>query len=147
MKLDDLEYKSKAKEVAMRELQNHFRAEFINRIDAIVPFNPLKKVDFLPILNNELNFFSSFLLDTHGLSLVVTSEARSALLNKGYSREFGARDLRRTIQKEIENLLAMHIIENIDELRSICNLGSNVYVDYSTDGKKFTISSLWSRQP
>ncbi len=95
----------------MPELLKYFRPEFINRIDEIVLFNRLSKEDIKKIVRLELSELEAALREK-GIGLSVDDKALSYLAEKGYSPEFGARPLKRLIQREIENPVARLLIKN-----------------------------------
>lgn len=86
-------------------LKNTFRPEFLNRIDDIVVFYPLKKDELLKIVDLQLGELLSE-LNTKNLKLLVTDEAKTWLCDKGYEPKYGARPLRRVIARYVEDALA-----------------------------------------
>jgi ATP-dependent Clp protease ATP-binding subunit ClpA len=84
------------------ELQRVFRPELLNRIDEVIVFHPLTEDEIGEILDLMLDRVRGALATRH-IGLQVTEAARALLAEKGYSPEFGARPLRRTIQKLVEN--------------------------------------------
>ena len=94
-------------------LKDSFRPEFLNRIDETVVFTPLSKEDIKIITQRLLNKTQK-LLDEHQILLRVEDEAVNYLVEHGFDEEYGARPLRRLIQKEIENVLSSKLIS--DEL-------------------------------
>ncbi len=106
--------------------KDFFRPEFINRVDDIVRFSPLTEVDLTSIVDIQLAHLQSR-LDQHKVRLVVTPEATAKLANLGYDPAFGARPLKRTIQKEVADRIAMEILDGgLDE-------GSSIVVDVVDD--------------
>ena len=87
-----------------------FRPEFVNRIDDIVRFRPLTEADLVSIVDIQLAGLGTRLAERR-LSLVVTDEAREALAAKGFDPAFGARPLKRLIQREIGDRLALAVLE------------------------------------
>jgi ATP-dependent Clp protease ATP-binding subunit ClpB len=90
-------------------LQQHFRPEFLNRIDEIVIFRPLTREDLADIVEIQLQRVVNLLAD-RGYRLVVTDEARLYLAEEGYDPDYGARPLKRAIQRELQDPLAMDIL-------------------------------------
>ncbi len=90
-------------------LQNHFRPEFLNRIDEIVVFHLLKKEDLKGIVAIQLKRVEA-LLEDKGYQLEVTPEAMAYLADVGYDPDFGARPLKRAIQRELQDPLALKIL-------------------------------------
>ena len=94
----------------MEALKRGFRPEFLNRIDEIVIFNPLRKQDLEKIVDIQLAAVAKQLRGVHKISLTVDPAAREYLAREGFSAEFGARPLKRLIQKIILDKLADKII-------------------------------------
>ena len=95
----------KMKEVLNKEVERHFRPEFINRLDETIVFRPLTRDDLTHIVEFELNKVFKRLVE-HGLHLELTDQAKEFLIDKGYNPEFGARPLRRAIEHYIEDPLS-----------------------------------------
>ena len=87
-----------------------FRPEFINRIDDIVRFRSLNRTDMLPIVDIQLQGLQQRLADRH-IALEVTSEARITLAELGYDPAFGARPLKRAIQSNLADTLALLVLD------------------------------------
>jgi ATP-dependent Clp protease ATP-binding subunit ClpC len=90
-------------------LRNHFRPEFLNRLDEIIIFNPLSESVIREIVDIQIRIVQDRLM-AKGIKLDVTDEALSYLAKEGYSREYGARPLKRMIQSKILNPVAEFII-------------------------------------
>src|SRR6195256_599970 len=99
-----------ARKQAMEALRNSFRPEFINRIDEIVIFNPLGKEQLNRIINLMLKGVEKLLAERQ-ITLELTPAAQELLLAEGYDPAYGARPLRRTIQRLIQDPLALQILE------------------------------------
>jgi ATP-dependent Clp protease ATP-binding subunit ClpC len=95
----------KMKEVLNKEVERHFRPEFINRLDDTIVFRPLTRDDLTHIVEYELTKVFKRLVE-HGLHLELTDQAKEFLIDKGYNPEFGARPLRRAIEHYIEDPLS-----------------------------------------
>ena len=108
-------------------MQQHFRPEFLNRIDDLIIFNRLGIKEIKRIVTLELDQLSARLAEKN-ITLNLTEIAKEEIANRGYDEVYGARPLRRTIQRDILNLLAVEILEG--EFRE----GSAVEVDYD-DGE------------
>ncbi len=115
------------KERVLSEVKKFFRPEFLNRLDGIIVFRPLSKENLLEIVALKLEALRKKLAERE-IALEVTESARALLAEKGYDPLYGARPLQRVIQEEIENELAMQIVEN--KLKA----GDRVRVD-ARDGK------------
>ncbi len=90
-------------------LKKAFAPEFLNRIDDIIFFNALQKEDIEKIIDLELSKLYSR-LDKLGYSISLTQEAKDFIIEKGWDRDFGARPLKRAIQKYIEDLVAEMLV-------------------------------------
>ncbi|MDD4005121.1 MAG: ATP-dependent chaperone ClpB [Elusimicrobiaceae bacterium] len=97
------------RENAQRLLLEHFRPEFINRVDETVVFNPLTKDNLRAIAGMQLNFLSKLLAE-RDMTLELTDSAREALFKLGYDPAFGARPMKRAVQRLIQDPLAMKIL-------------------------------------
>ncbi|MPM24937.1 ATP-dependent Clp protease ATP-binding subunit ClpC [bioreactor metagenome] len=100
-----------SKERAMKALQSFLRPEFINRVDEVVCFNQLTEEDFGRIATIMLNELKDT-LNEKGIALIWDDTALNYLVKKSYSATYGARNLRRLIQKEMEDPIATKIIES-----------------------------------
>jgi len=98
-----------ARERVMEALHANFRPEFLNRIDEIVIFKPLTREQIQEIVDIQLQQVRQRLKD-RGIDLQITAEARELIANRGYDPTFGARPLKRVIQKEILDPLAMKLL-------------------------------------
>ncbi|MDP4664308.1 MAG: ATP-dependent Clp protease ATP-binding subunit [Salibacteraceae bacterium] len=104
-----------AKGVIEKALKNAFAPEFLNRIDDVVLFNNLKKEDIHKIIDIELSALYKRVLDM-GYKVTLSDEAKNFIAEKGFDEKYGARPLKRAIQKYLEDPMAEEIIKaNIDE--------------------------------
>lgn len=94
-------------------LENYFRPEFLNRLDAIVPFNSLTEQDMSKIINIYLKKMSH-VLAKKGVTVEVSDEAKNFLAEKGYDKKFGARPLRRVVEQNLETPAAKLILREPD---------------------------------
>ena len=92
------------------ELRAHFRPEFLNRVDDVIVFRPLSRGDLAHIVSLQLALLEKMLAARH-LGLRVTPEARELLAGKGYDPVYGARPLKRVIQRELQNPIALELLE------------------------------------
>ncbi len=99
-------------EMLKGELENHFRPEFLNRVDEMVVFRKLAHDDLVQIVDLELTKVSGRLADK-GLALEVTEEAKDFLLEKGTDEKFGARPLRRSIEHHIEDPISENMLRGV----------------------------------
>jgi len=122
----------KARELAMGALRELFRPEFLNRIDDIVMFSPLGKEQIERIVELQLRHVVKLLAD-RGVTLNLTPAAKTLLFREGYEPAYGARPMKRAIQRLIQDPLALKILDG--EIRS----GDSVKVDAgpSDDAMRF----------
>ncbi len=99
-----------AKSRVMEELRKHFRPEFLNRVDDIVVFHPLNESQLEHIVDLRLDDLRKLLADRR-ITLELTEAARKAIFKAGYDPVYGARPLKRAIQRLVQNPLAMQILE------------------------------------
>jgi ATP-dependent Clp protease ATP-binding subunit ClpB len=99
-----------AKTRVMDELRKHFRPEFLNRVDDIVVFHPLGESQLTHIVDLRLADLQNMLSDRH-ITLELTDAARAAIFKAGYDRAYGARPLKRAIQRLVQDPLAMKILD------------------------------------
>ena len=113
---DNFDYATK-KNLALEELKNHFRLEFLNRIDDIILFNKLTKENIYNILQNQIDIIQDR-INSKGIKISFSNEALEFLSEKGFDPIFGARPLKRLLQDEVLNPLSEVILElgeNISE--------------------------------
>jgi ATP-dependent Clp protease ATP-binding subunit ClpB len=116
------------------ELRNHFRPEFLNRVDDIIVFRPLSREDLAAIVDIQLRQLADTLAKRH-LRLEVTTEARELIATQGYDPVYGARPLKRVIQRELQNPIALELLEgNFGE-------GDTVRVERTGDHLRFVRGS------
>jgi len=99
----------KTKSLVLEQLKLAFRPEFLNRIDETIVFNPLSKSTIEKIVNIQINNLNES-LNEKGISLSATNYAIEYLSNKGYEPQYGARPIKRLVQKEILNGLSKELI-------------------------------------
>ncbi|MFS8909849.1 ATP-dependent chaperone ClpB [Synechococcus sp. H60.3] len=92
-------------------LRHHFRPEFLNRVDELIIFHALTKAQIRQIVSLQMRRVEQLLADQQ-IEIVLTEEAKDYLAELGYDPVFGARPLKRVIQREIENPLATKLLEN-----------------------------------
>jgi ATP-dependent Clp protease ATP-binding subunit ClpB len=99
-----------ATESVMRVLREHFRPEFLNRVDDVVVFRPLGEEQLQHIVDLRLKDLEKLLADRH-ITIELTPAARHQIFTAGYDRAYGARPLKRAIQRLIQDPLAMKILD------------------------------------
>jgi ATP-dependent Clp protease ATP-binding subunit ClpC len=108
---DDLDSEDrKLREQIERGLKDTFRPEFLNRIDEIIIFHTLTKDDVRQIVDLQLTAISERLAE-HDLSIQLSEEARDWLVDRGYDPQFGARPMRRTLQRFVESSLSKRLLK------------------------------------
>ncbi|WP_029090350.1 ATP-dependent Clp protease ATP-binding subunit [Brevibacterium album] len=131
---------SRMKARVNEELKQHFRPEFLNRVDDTIVFPQLDKNEILQIVDLFIARLDKRLAD-QGMSVELTQAAKDLLAERGYDPVLGARPLRRTIQHEIEDQLSERIL--FDELHS----GQRVYVDVEGEGLDQTFTFRGEEDP
>lgn len=121
------------KERLLDEVKKTFKPEFINRVDDIIVFRPLTKEDLERIVELEVRDVESRLKE-QGITIDITNEAKDFLIEKGFDKNFGARPLKRTIQRFLEDPLAEEII------RGSYREGGKVTVTAKVDHLEFKIT-------
>ena len=101
--------KPEAEEQVMNDLRAHFRPEFLNRLDEIILFKPLTKDNIGMIVDLLVKDLNKRLSDQE-LSLELTEEAKKQAIEEGYDPVYGARPLKRYLQKNVETLAARRIL-------------------------------------
>ncbi|OGS70297.1 MAG: Clp protease ClpC [Flavobacteria bacterium RIFCSPLOWO2_12_FULL_35_11] len=123
---------SNAKSVIESALKKSFAPEFLNRIDDVVIFNPLEIEDIHLIIDIELSKLSKR-IDDLGYKLVLTKKAKDYIAEKGFDKQYGARPLKRAIQKYVEDALAEEIVTS--KLKE----GDSIFMDLDKDKNELTI--------
>jgi ATP-dependent Clp protease ATP-binding subunit ClpB len=93
----------------IEEMRKHFRPEFLNRIDDIIVFHSLSMTDLKRIVEIQLRQVARRLGDRH-IGIELTDKAKEFLVNEGYDPKYGARPLKRTIQRRILDPLALDVL-------------------------------------
>ncbi|MDO7136643.1 MULTISPECIES: ATP-dependent Clp protease ATP-binding subunit [Algibacter] len=129
-----------AKSVIENALKKSFAPEFLNRIDDVVVFNALEKEDINKIIDIELEK----LLDRIkllGYNLTITETAKDYIADKGFDKQYGARPLKRAIQKYVEDALAEEIVA------SHLQDGDNIKIDLDAKTEELSISIIKAEKP
>jgi ATP-dependent Clp protease ATP-binding subunit ClpC len=100
-----------AKSVIEGALKKSFAPEFLNRIDDVIVFNTLEREDIHSIIDIELNKLLNRISDL-GYTLNLSANAKDYIADKGFDKKYGARPLKRAIQKYIEDALAQEIVNS-----------------------------------
>ena len=107
---EDGSIKKESQELVMNDLRNHFRPEFLNRLDEIIMFKPLTRENIGGIVDLIVNDLNERLADKD-LRIELTEEAKKYVADNGYDPVYGARPLKRYLQKNVETLAARVILE------------------------------------
>jgi len=113
-------------------LQKKFAPEFLNRIDEVIIFNALSKENIYNIIDIELSKLYQR-IEELGYKIKLSKKAKDFLAEKGYDKKYGARPLKRTIQKHLEDLIASEI------LNSMINEGDTINIDHSSGKEELSI--------
>ncbi len=120
----------KTKEQVLDMLKQTIRPEFLNRIDEIIMFTPLNRVEIEEIVGLQIKSIQKMLDYNSGIKLEVTPKALSYLAEEGFDPEFGARPVKRVIHRQVLNRLSKDILaQNVDKSRPII-------IDVSDDGEE-----------
>jgi ATP-dependent Clp protease ATP-binding subunit ClpC len=128
----------KMKERVMEELKRSFRPEFINRIDDTIVFHPLSREHIHAIIRLMIARINKQLTEK-SIELLLTPAAEDALVVKGYDQTYGARQLRRTIQKHIEDPLAEAIVRG--------QIPESPRIEVDFDGEAFRFRDAQAAEP
>jgi len=129
-----------AKGVIENALKKSFAPEFLNRIDDVIVFNALEKEDIHAIIDIELEKLLER-IDGLGYKLVLSDKAKDYIADKGFDRQYGARPLKRAIQKYIEDALAEEIVNS--KLKE----NDTIFMDLDEDKEELTIKIKKSKKP
>lgn len=108
---DRHEISENAREQVMSEMKMTFRPEFLNRIDDIVMFKPLSREDIMSIIDLQMRDITEKLEDRQ-ISIELSEDAKVLILNRAYSAQYGARPVKRYLQKHIETELGKELLSN-----------------------------------
>lgn len=122
----------KTKNEVLEMLKKTIRPEFLNRIDEIIMFSPLRKDEIKQIVNLQINSVKRMLAH-NGIELDVTEDALNLLTDEGYDPEFGARPVKRVIQREILNQLSKDILAG--------NVNKDKSIEISANGSQFVFKN------
>lgn len=123
------------KNFAMEELKQNFNPEFLNRIDDIIVFHTLTKEDLKDIIEIMLRELNEAIKDRN-IFISLTDDAKNYIIDKGFDKKYGARSLRRAIQKEVEDYISTEILfGHIEE-------GDNINVDSDGQSLLFNVEKL-----
>ncbi len=111
--------------ILREKLTKFFRPEFLNRLDDIIPFHALTKENIREILDLELNKVISRLQKNQGIKLNITEKAKEFLANVGFDPDFGARPLKRAVERELLNPLSLKVLDGSAKEEITVDAGKN----------------------
>jgi ATP-dependent Clp protease ATP-binding subunit ClpC len=129
-----------SKSIIENALKKAFAPEFLNRIDDVIVFNSLEKHDIDLIIEIELKKLSARVKEL-GYSLNLSDKAKAYIAEKGFDKQFGARPLKRAIQKYVEDVLAEEIIT------SKISSGDEIFMDIENDATELNVKVLKAEAP
>ena len=129
-----------SKSVIENALKKTFAPEFLNRIDDVIVFNPLEKHDIDLIIEIELKKLFGRVSEL-GYTLNLSDTAKAFIADKGFDKQFGARPLKRAIQKYVEDALAEEIITS--KIAS----GDEIFMDLDEASQELTVSIKKAKKP
>ena len=132
-KTEEVEHEEMKNNV-MDEVKRLFKPEFINRIDDIIVFHKLTKEEISEIMDLQLYDISKRIKDNLNITIHLTDKAKDYILDKGYKDEFGARELKRTLTSNVEDLIA----EN--KINGVINNGDDVTINSKNDKLEIKVS-------
>jgi len=130
-------------------LRQFFRPEFLNRMDEVIVFHPLSRENLVKIVTIQMRYLEERLLEKN-LSLEITPAAKELLVEQGYDPSYGARPLKRVIQKNVENILANEILKGtflpgdtvvVDAEKGLFKVRKGEPKGAGSDGKTKVVSS------
>lgn len=122
-RVDSKESYEEMKNMVMEKVKDEFRPEFLNRLDDLVVFHQLTEDEVFRIAELMLDRLDKRLIEKHGLKLELSNSAKQLLVEKGYDPKYGARPMRRTIERLIENKVSDHLLQDEFDDKEI------IYVD------------------
>ena len=122
-----------SKSIIENALKKTFAPEFLNRIDDVIVFNSLEKADIDKIIEIELSKLYARIADL-GYTLNLSDTAKAFIADKGFDKQFGARPLKRAIQKYVEDALAEEIIT------AKINSGDEIFIDIEEGAEELSVT-------
>lgn len=122
-RVDSKESYEEMKNMVMEKVKDEFRPEFLNRLDDLVVFHQLTEEEVFRIADLMLDRLDERLIEKHGLKLELSNSAKELLVEKGYDPKYGARPMRRTIERLVENKVSDHLLQDEFDDKEI------IYVD------------------
>jgi ATP-dependent Clp protease ATP-binding subunit ClpB len=139
-RMQDPEAREQVERQVLAELRRHFRPEFLNRVDDVIVFKPLGRPELKTIVDLQLRRLEQLLADRK-MVLRVTDAAKELIAEEGYDPGYGARPLKRAIQRLVQNPLAIRVLEgSFDE-------GDTVVVDRDPGGAQLVFRAAGAEAP
>ena len=127
----------------MEEVRRLFKPEFLNRIDEIMVFHPLKKPEIRKIVNILLKNLEKRCAEQMGIQLKITDSVRDYLAESGFDSKYGARPLRRAIQNKLEDPMANEILEGRIRTGDTVKVQLHQKKNLFYSGQRYGISAEW----
>ena len=124
----------KMKDMLNKEVEKHFRPEFLNRLDEVIVFKSLTRDDLVTIVDYELRKVRERLGGEHNLKLELSDDAKEFLIDKGFNPDFGARPLRRAIEHHVEDPISEEILRGAYKDKG--KIVVSVKIDKDEDGEE-----------
>lgn len=121
------------KGAALNELKRYFTPEFINRVDELIVFHPLSKEELYEIIDIAFKETKEALIEERQITVTIDESVKDFIINKYYDKKYGARPLRRAIQKEILDKLSIEL------LNKAVNHEDDVFITYSDEDVRFQV--------
>jgi ATP-dependent Clp protease ATP-binding subunit ClpB len=106
----------------MEIVSQHFRPEFINRVDDVIVFHPLSREHIRSIVDIQLSYLRARLVDRE-IQIYLSDAAKDKLTEAGFDPVYGARPLKRAIQQQVENPLAQKILQGMFKSGDVIEIG------------------------
>ncbi|HEX6746126.1 MAG TPA: ATP-dependent chaperone ClpB [Longimicrobium sp.] len=139
-RMDRPETREEVERQVLAEMRRHFRPEFLNRVDDVIVFKPLDRAELKTIVDLQLRRLESLLAERK-MTLRVTDAAKELIAEEGYDPAYGARPLKRAIQRLVQNPLAVRVLEGEFEE------GDTVVVDRDPGAAQLTFRSAGREAP
>jgi ATP-dependent Clp protease ATP-binding subunit ClpB len=138
--MQDPEGREEVEQEVLAEMRHHFRPEFLNRVDDVIVFKPLGRPELKTIVDLQLRRLERLLAERK-MTLRVTDAAKALIAEEGYDPAYGARPLKRAIQRLVQNPLAVRVLEGVFDD------GDTIVVDRDAGGGGLTFHAGAAREP
>ena len=125
------------REKILDEAKRTFRPEFLNRLDDVIVFRSLTKPDLIEILDLEINKVMERLIKNRNIALQLDEKAKDFLVGKGYDPQYGARPMRRAVERFLEDPLAEEILKgNLHDGEPISVSADDDHLTFNQNGQR-----------